>query len=196
MEIEILPTTKFADKKISELTIPKGVVIGGIVRNDELIFPDENTILLVKDKVIIFSEPSSIKDIEKYSEVNIEFLMLTYYVNGSYLNKADALISVEDRGFNFSDGVYEVIAFNKRKLLNLNKHIIRLKKSLKGISIKKPFFNFKSLELIILHLIDLNHLNKGFIYLQITRGSAKKETIYFLKELNQMLLFLPFQTRT
>ena len=73
MEIEILPTTKFADKKISELTIPKGVVIGGIVRNNELIFPDENTILLVKDKVIIFSEPSSIKDIEKYSEVNIEF---------------------------------------------------------------------------------------------------------------------------
>ena len=104
--------------------------------------------------------------------------MLTYYVNGSYLNKADALISVEDRGFNFSDGVYEVIAFNKRKLLNLNKHIIRLKKSLKGISIKKPFFNFKSLELIILHLIDLNHLNKGFIYLQITRGSAKRNHLF------------------
>ena len=61
------------DKKITELTIPKGVVIGGIVRNKELIFPDENTILLVKDKLIIFSEPSSIKDIEKYSEVNIEF---------------------------------------------------------------------------------------------------------------------------
>ena len=73
MEIEILPTTKFADKKIAELTIPKGVVIRGIVRNNELIFPDENTTLLVKDKLIIFSEPSSIKDIEKYSEVNIEF---------------------------------------------------------------------------------------------------------------------------
>ena len=104
--------------------------------------------------------------------------MLTYYVNGSYLNKADALISVEDRGFNFSDGVYEVIAFNKRKLLNFNKHISRLKKSLKGISIKKPFSNFKSLELIILHLIDLNHLNKGFIYLQITRGSAKRNHLF------------------
>ena len=73
MEIEILPTTKFADKKISDLTIPKGVVIGGIVRNNELIIPDENTILLVNDKLIIFSDPSSIKDIEKYSEVNIEF---------------------------------------------------------------------------------------------------------------------------
>ena len=114
MEIEILPTTKFVDKKISELTIPKGVVIGGIVRNNELIFPEENTIILVKDKIIIFSEPSSIKDIEKYSEVNIEFLMTIYYVNGSYLDRLNASISVEDRGFNFSDGVYEVIAFSKK----------------------------------------------------------------------------------
>ena len=73
MEIEILPTTKFADKKISDLDIPEGVVIGGIVRNSKLIFPEENTTIFVKDKLIIFSEPSSIKDIEKYSEVNIEF---------------------------------------------------------------------------------------------------------------------------
>ncbi|MFL2679143.1 MAG: Trk system potassium transporter TrkA [Alphaproteobacteria bacterium] len=73
MEIEILPTTKFTDKKISDLTIPKGVVIGGIVRNNELILPNEETVLQVKDKLIIFSEPSSIKDIERYSEVNIEF---------------------------------------------------------------------------------------------------------------------------
>ena len=73
MEIEILPTTKFSDKKISDLTMPKGVVIGGVVRNKELILIDENTILQVKDKLIIFSIPSSIKDIEKYSEVNIEF---------------------------------------------------------------------------------------------------------------------------
>ena len=73
MEIEILPTTKFTDKKILDLTIPKGVGIGGIVRNNELILPNEETVLQVKDKLIIFSEPSSIKDIEKYSEVNIEF---------------------------------------------------------------------------------------------------------------------------
>ena len=53
--------------------MPEGVVIGGIVRGDEVIFPDENTTIFVKDKLIIFSEPSSIKEIEKYSEVNIEF---------------------------------------------------------------------------------------------------------------------------
>tara|TARA_B100001057_G_scaffold455260_1_gene501649 strand:+ start:720 stop:1571 length:852 start_codon:yes stop_codon:yes gene_type:complete len=115
--------------------------------------------------------------------------MLTYYVNGSYLNKADALISVEDRGFNFSDGVYEVIAFNEKKLLNFNKHISRLKKSLGGISIKSPFFNFKSLELIILHLIDLNHLNKGFIYLQITRGSAKRNHLFPKKVKPNVIIF-------
>ena len=73
MNSKILPTTKFADKKISDLTMPEGIVIGGIVRNNELIFTDENTVLQVKDKLIIFSIPSSIKDIEKYSEVNIEF---------------------------------------------------------------------------------------------------------------------------
>ena len=73
MEIEILPTTKFSDKKISELTMPKGIVIGGIVRNNELLLPDDSTIVQVKDKLIIFSVPSAIKDIEKYSEVNIEF---------------------------------------------------------------------------------------------------------------------------
>ena len=73
MEIEILPTTKFADKKILDLDMPEGVVIGGIVRDNKLIFPDEGTTIFVKDKLIIFSEPSSIKEIEKYSEVNIEF---------------------------------------------------------------------------------------------------------------------------
>ena len=51
--------------------MPDGVVIGGIVRNKKLIFPDENT-TIYKHK-LIFSKPSSIKEIEKYSEVNIEF---------------------------------------------------------------------------------------------------------------------------
>ena len=58
--------------KISELTIPDGVIIGGIVR-DEINFPDENSAILVKDKLILFSDPKSIKEIEKFSEVNINF---------------------------------------------------------------------------------------------------------------------------
>ncbi len=104
--------------------------------------------------------------------------MTIYYVNGSYQSRSKALISVEDRGFNFSDGVYEVIGFAKNKLLNFKKHITRLKRSLNKLNITQPFKNFKSLELIILNLINLNCTENGFIYLQITRGSAKRNHLF------------------
>ena len=104
--------------------------------------------------------------------------MQIYYVNGSFKHKFNALISVEDRGFNFSDGVYEVIGFTKQKLLNFKKHTARLKRSLNGLKISSPFKNFKSLELIILNLISLNYSDDGFVYLQITRGSAKRNHLF------------------
>ena len=104
--------------------------------------------------------------------------MTIYYVNGSYKSRSKALISVEDRGFNFSDGVYEVIGFSKQKLLNFKKHTVRLKRSLNNLNISHPFKNFKSLELIISNLINLNSTENGFIYLQITRGSAKRNHLF------------------
>ena len=69
------------------------------------------------------------------------------YINGSYTNNIDAQISVEDRGFNFSDGVYEVIGFRKGKLLNFNRHLNRLSKSLIDLQISKPFTNQNSLKI-------------------------------------------------
>ena len=114
------------------------------------------------------------------------------YINGSYKNNIDAQISVEDRGFNFSDGVYEVIGFRKGKLLNFERHLNRLSKSLIDLQIRKPFTNPNSLKIIINHLLKLNDVNDGFLYLQITRGTAK-EIIFFLVTLNQILLSLHFQ---
>ena len=73
MEIEILPTSKFADKTISELELPEAVTIGAIARKGSIIFPDDNTTILINDKIILYTDPNSIKDIEKLSEVNIEF---------------------------------------------------------------------------------------------------------------------------
>ena len=65
MEIErYFLTTKFSDKKISDLTMPQGIVIGGIVRNNQLILPDENTIVQVKDRFYIFFLISSSKKSE------------------------------------------------------------------------------------------------------------------------------------
>ena len=73
IEFEILQTSKFADKKIDELELPKAVIIGGIVRNKEIIFPDDHTTIQINDKIILFTDSDSIKEVEKLSEVKIEF---------------------------------------------------------------------------------------------------------------------------
>ena len=100
------------------------------------------------------------------------------YVNGSYEEKNSAMISIQDRGFNFSDGVYEVMSFFGNQVINFDKHVKRLARSLNGLRIQKPLTNYKSLELILKKLIKLNKLDKGFVYLQITRGSSSRNHIF------------------
>ena len=73
MEIEILQTSKFSDKKIGELELSRGIIIGAIVRNKEVFFPDDEFILQINDKIILYADSYSIKEVEKFSEVNIEF---------------------------------------------------------------------------------------------------------------------------
>ena len=73
MEIEILPTSKFADKKIIELNLSEGIIIGAILREKDVYFADDEFSLQINDKLILFSDSQSIKEVEKFSEVNIEF---------------------------------------------------------------------------------------------------------------------------
>ncbi|MFL2679142.1 MAG: aminotransferase class IV [Alphaproteobacteria bacterium] len=103
------------------------------------------------------------------------------YINGAYRNTLNSVISIEDRGFNFADSVYEVIGFKRYKLLNIKKHIKRLKNSIKELQINKPFTNYRSLELIAKQLMRMNNLNEGFIYLQVTRGTAKRNHLFSKK---------------
>ena len=65
--------------------------------------------------------------------------MHIYYINGQFKHKEESFISVEDRGFNFSDGVYEVVSFNNFKIINKEKHFLRLKRSLSELNIENPF---------------------------------------------------------
>ena len=111
------------------------------------------------------------------------------YINGSYKNNIDALISVEDRGFNFSDGIYEVMGFRNGKLLNFKRHLKRLSKSLTDLQIKAPFSNENSLKIIIDHLLKLNDLYNGFLYLQITRGTAKRNHLFPSKVKPNIVIF-------
>ena len=100
------------------------------------------------------------------------------FINGSYEYQNEALISVEDRGFNFSDGVYEVISFRLNKLLNFDKHLKRLNYSLSELKIISPFSNYKSLNIISKYLLKINNLSDGFLYLQITRGTASRNHLF------------------
>ena len=99
------------------------------------------------------------------------------YLNNKYVNYKDAKIHIEDRGFQFSDSVYEVIKVINGKLLDIEFHLSRLKYSTSELN-----FNFKinkpSLKNIFLSLVKKNQLKNGIIYLQITRGIQPREHAY------------------
>ncbi len=96
------------------------------------------------------------------------------YVNGSYLPHSLARVHVEDRGFQFSDGVYEVIPVYEGRLINLEWHMQRLKHSLHEMRIGWPVTP-KVLHAILEQLLQRNRIDDGgMIYLQITRGVAPR----------------------
>ena len=95
------------------------------------------------------------------------------YINGKYLNHSEALISVNDRSFHFSDAVYEVIAVYNSKLIFWNDHLERLKKSLSLLDINYDN-NLKVLYYKCNQIIKSNRLIEGLIYLQISRGIAPR----------------------
>ncbi len=100
------------------------------------------------------------------------------YINGKYMPKIESKISIEDRGLNFSDGIYEVIRFKNKKLLNFKDHQTRLERSLNEIKITFPFASKKSVKIIISNLLKINSYENGFVYLQITRGTATRNHLF------------------
>lgn len=96
------------------------------------------------------------------------------YVNGSYVPHLHAAIHIEDRALQFSDGVYEVIAVRNRRLMDFSAHLSRLSRSLKEMSIRKPLGD-TGLALILDEVIRQNRLIDGIVYVQISRGTSKRE---------------------
>ena len=93
------------------------------------------------------------------------------YLNGKLIPKTEAAISPEDRGFNFADGIYEVIKYYGGKPFRYADHIERLKRSLREIRI--DFEDLDLFETVFQSLLEQNGLanQEAGIYLQITRGS-------------------------
>lgn len=98
----------------------------------------------------------------------------TVYLNGKFFPKSEAFISPEDRGFNFADGIYEVIKYYVGKPYRYADHLERLKRSLKEVQIE--YRDTDQLESVFQELLDKNGLaaQEAGIYLQITRGSQTR----------------------
>ena len=99
------------------------------------------------------------------------------YVNGSFVREDLANISIFDRGFLFADSIYEVTGVIDSKLVDNNKHLNRLRNSLKFMSIDLTITN-NEIESIQKELIEKNHLDNGIVYLQISRGSEDRDFLY------------------
>ena len=96
------------------------------------------------------------------------------YVNGRYMHHSEAMVHVEDRGYQFSDGIYEYIAFYNQKLVDGAAHFKRLERSLKELQIAMPV-SLAVLGIIVRELIERNGREDGGLYIQITRGVAKRD---------------------
>jgi D-alanine transaminase len=96
------------------------------------------------------------------------------YVNGRFLPHADAAVHIEDRGYQFSDGVYEVMAVQDGVMVDEGSHLDRLDLSLAALRIGWPVPR-RVLGLLMADLIRRNRLRNGMVYLQITRGVASRD---------------------
>jgi D-alanine transaminase len=96
------------------------------------------------------------------------------YVDGRFVRHADGAVHIEDRGLQFGDAVYEVWAVKHGVLFDHAGHLARLARSLAALSIKAPL-NDTSLCVVIKELMARNKLKNGLVYLQISRGVAKRD---------------------
>ncbi len=101
----------------------------------------------------------------------------TVYINGQYIAEEDAKISVFDRGFLFSDGVYEVTTVLESKLISFEAHLTRLHRSLRELDMNEACSDD---ELLNIHrkLVETNNVKEGLVYLQVTRGAAERDFFY------------------
>ena len=96
------------------------------------------------------------------------------YVNGRYVAFADAAVHIEDRGYQFADGVYEVMAIRNGRLADLDPHLDRLDRSLSELYMD-PAMSRGALAVVLEEIVRRNRVIEGIIYLQMTRGVAKRD---------------------
>ncbi len=96
------------------------------------------------------------------------------YVNGRYLPQREAAVNIEDRGYQFADGVYEVVHLYDGRLIDEDRHLGRLERSLRELRLPSPMGR-TALRQVLLELARRNRLRDGLLYMQVTRGVARRD---------------------
>jgi D-alanine transaminase len=99
------------------------------------------------------------------------------YVNGRYRPLQCATVAAEDRGYQFADGVYEVIKVLGGRACDLERHLDRLGRSLAALDIAWPMTR-RALESVLFETLRRNRLTDALLYLQITRGAAPRNHLF------------------
>ncbi len=96
------------------------------------------------------------------------------YVNGRYVPHGMAAVHIEDRGYQFADGVYEVCEVARGFVIDMTRHLDRLNRSLGELSMAWPMAR-KALTVVMREVIRRNHVVDGLVYVQVTRGVAGRD---------------------
>ncbi|MBB5372850.1 D-amino-acid transaminase [Acidocella aromatica] len=96
------------------------------------------------------------------------------YVNGRYLPLHQASVNVEDRGYQFGDGIYEVLYVYRGRLVDEALHLQRLARSLGEIELPRPM-SAAALRIVIGEVLRRNRIETGLVYMQVTRGVARRD---------------------
>jgi D-alanine transaminase len=96
------------------------------------------------------------------------------YVNGRYLPQAQATVSIEDRGYQFGDGVYEVCEVRGGALIDEERHLARLERSLRELKMPAPLAP-RALSRVLREVLARNKVRDGYVYAQVTRGVAPRD---------------------
>lgn len=99
------------------------------------------------------------------------------YVNGRYVRHADACVHIEDRGYQFADGVYEVCEVARGYIIDGTRHLDRLDRSLNELRMDRPMAR-ATLEIAIAEVVRRNRVKDGLVYIQVTRGVASRDFLF------------------
>jgi len=108
-------------------------------------------------------------------------------INGEFVNRTEAKIDIEDRGYQFGDGVYEVIRVYNGKMFTANEHLERLIESGKKINMKISY-SVEEIKSMLTELMERNQLTTGTIYLQVSRGIAPRNHAFPSSDVQQTFI--------